>query len=245
MLSMQRLIKVVALVLILTNFASVRAEEAKQRTVTVTGKSSVKLNPDKASLRFAIINLEDKAEKAREKSEVTAKRVLNSVRALGVEEKLMQLESMQIQEEKKYNSKTRTYDFEGYKATRSFVVELHNLDLLADVIAAVVSNGSNELSNVEYGLQDPETAKKAALKDAMVNALAKADLILEPTKSKRGNLIEANELSNNLVGISHRGLASTRMLAMAAADPIAEQDSYAQGQIEIESSVRAVFEILD
>ena len=125
------------------------------------------------------------------------------------------------------------------------MVELHDLDLLAEVIAAVISEGSNELSNVEYGLKKPEAAKKLALKDAMVNAIDKTDLILSASSSKRGKLVEVNELSNNLIGFPRAGRAHPRMLSLASADAVAEKDSYAQGQIEIESSVRVLFEIID
>ncbi|MBT6842396.1 MAG: SIMPL domain-containing protein [Candidatus Melainabacteria bacterium] len=224
---------------------NVQAEEAKDRIVTVTGKSTIKVDPDKATLRFAIVNLEDKAEQAREKNELTAKKVLNSVRALGIDEKLMQLESMQINEEKKYNSKTRTYDFEGYKATRVFVVELHKLDLLSDTIAAVVSNGSNELINVGYGLQEPDIIKKRALKKAMRDAIEKTDLILSTLDAKRGDLVRADELSNNYIGYPQRSNFKTARLMSMSAEAVAEDDSYAQGQIEVEASVKTVFAIIN
>lgn len=224
---------------------TVQAEESKDRLVTVTGKSSIKVDPDKATLRFAITNLEDKAEQAREKNELTAKKVLNSVRALGVDEKLMQLESMRINEEKIYNSKTRTYDFEGYKATRVFVVELHKLDLLSDTIAAVVSNGSNELSNVEYGLQEPDIIKKRALKQAMHDAIDKTDLILSTLNAKRGDLIKADELSNNYIGYPQNNNFKTARLMSMSAEAVAEDDSYAQGQIEVESSIKTIFAIIN
>lgn len=245
MVAMHKLLRVLTLLLLVNSFLAVQAEDSKQRLITVTGKSSLKLDPDKASVSFAIINKEKKAESARKRNETASKRVLNAVRDLGVKEKLLKLESMQIHEEKKYNSKTRTYDFDGYKAARSFVVELHDLDLLAEVIAAVISEGSNELSNVEYGLKKPEAAKKLALKDAMVNAIDKTDLILSASSSKRGKLVEVNELSNNLIGFPRAGRAHPRMLSLASADAVAEKDSYAQGQIEIESSVRVLFEIID
>ncbi|MDA0772504.1 MAG: SIMPL domain-containing protein [Cyanobacteria bacterium] len=238
--------KLICIAVILTILGlSAQAEESKPRQVTVTGKSSIKVDPDKATMRFAIINKENDAEKARQKNELTAKKVLNSVRDLGVDEKQMQLESMQITEEKKYDTKTRTYNFDGYKATRVFVVELHKLDLLAGVIAAVVSNGSNELSNVEYGLQDPATVKKQALKNAMVNAMEKTDLILSPLVSKRGELITVDELSNDFINYPRPNYKSVRMMAMAADAPMAEEDAFAQGQIEVEASIRTVFAIAD
>lgn len=236
--------KLICVVVILTTLGlSTKAEEVKQRQVTVTGKSSIKVDPDKATMRFAIINKEKDAEKARQRNELTAKKVLNSVRELGIDEKQMQLESMQITEEKKYDSKTRTYNFDGYKATRVFVVELYNLELLAGVIAAVVSSGSNELSNVEYGLQDPDVMKKQALKNAMVNAMEKTDLILAPLENKRGELITVDELSNDFINYPRPNYKSVRVMAMAADASVAEEDAFAQGQIEVEASIRAVFSI--
>lgn len=216
------------------------------RQISVTGTSKLETPPDKVTIRFAIITKDKKAERAREINEITSKAVLNSVRNFGVEEKYMQLESLYINEEQKYNPKTQTYDHEGYKATRSFVVELRELNKLAGVIAAVVSHGSNELSGVEYGLIDPLAFRMQALKQATANAGQKADLMLEALKEKRGQTLTVDEVSDNYIGYPYGGFKQARVMALAdSAAPVAEEDSFAAGHITVEASVRAVFSIFD
>lgn len=235
----------VVLVLVV-NFAAVQAHEdhKKPRQISVTGTAKLETAPDKAVIRFAIISKDKKAEKAREANELTSKEVLNSVRELGVEEKYMQLESLYLNEEQKYNPKTQSYDSEGYKATRSFIVELHDLDKLAGIIAAVVSHGSNELSGVEYGLIDPLNFRMQALKQATANAAQKADLMLGSLNEKRGEALNIEEISDNYIPYPHAGFKQARVMAMdASAAPVAEEESFAKGHIEVEASVRVAFAI--
>ncbi len=214
--------------------------------IIVTGKATLQAPPDKATIRFSIITKDKKAEKARETNELTAKEVLNSVREMGVSDRLMQLESLNINEEQKYNAKTQTYEPDGYKASRSFVVELRDLDKLAGVIAAVVSHGSNDLNSVEYGLKDPQALRVQALQQATANAAQKADLMLSAVKQKRGAVISIEEVSDRFIGYPEAGFKRAQTMAvMADAAPIAEPDSFAQGHIEVEGSVRVVFQITE
>lgn len=213
--------------------------------ITVNGKATLQSPPDKATVRFAIITKDKKAEKARTLNELTSKDVLNSVRELGITDQNMQLESLNINEEQKYNPKTQTYESEGYKASRSFVVELRDLDKLAGLIAAVVSHGSNDLNSVQYGLRNPDALRMQALKEATAQAAQKADLMLSSLGEKRGVAINIEEQYNNYAyqegGFKRAGMLMA--MADAAPAPVAEEDAFAQGHIEVEASVRAVFTI--
>lgn len=213
--------------------------------INVTGKASLQSPPDKATIRFAIITEDKKAEKARTANELISKDVLDSVRELGITDQNMQLESLNINEEQKYNPKTQTYESEGYKASRSFVVELRDLDKLAGLIAAVISHGSNDLRSVEYGLRDPDALRMQALKQATAQAAQKADLMLSALGEKRGATISVEEVTNNY-GFQEAGFKRAGMMmamADAAPAPVAEEDAFAQGHIEVEASVKAVFTI--
>ncbi len=241
---MHKFILVISLVSLFSTAALAHDHTPPPRQITVTGKATLQVPPDKATVRFAIITKDKKAEKARETNELISKEVLNSVRELGVTEQNMQLESLNINEEQKYNSKTQTYEADGYKASRSFVVELRDLDKLAGIIAAVISHGSNDLSGVEYGLKDPMALRAQALKEATTHAAEKADLMLAPLGEKRGQVLSIDEVSDRFIGYPETGFRQAKVMSMAAdSAPVAEEDSFAQGHIEVEGSVKVVFAI--
>ncbi len=242
---MHKFIVVFSLILLFSTEVLAHDHTPPPRQITVTGKSTLQVPPDKATVRFAIITKDKKAENARETNELISKEVLNSVRELGVTEQNMQLESLNINEEQKYNSKTQTYEPDGYKASRSFIVELRDLDKLAGVIAAVISHGSNDLSGVEYGLKDPAALRMKALKEATAHAAEKADLMLEPLGEKRGTVLSIDEVTDRYISYPEAGFRQAKVMSMAAdsAPPVAEEDSFAQGHIEVEASVKAVFTI--
>jgi uncharacterized protein YggE len=84
-----------------------------------------------------------------------------------------------------------------------------------------------------------------ALKEATAHAAEKADLMLAPLGEKRGQVLSIDEVSDRFIGYPEAGFKQARVMAMSADStaPIAEEDSFAQGHIEVEASVKAVFTI--
>lgn len=230
-----------SLIAAITLYSSVYAfaEEAtkESRTISVHGEASVKAKPDKATVSFAIISREANAESARKANAETSKKVLNSVRKLGVDEANMRLESLNINEKKEYNGRSKKYELVGFEAVRSFVIELNELDKLAELVATVVQKGSNRLRNVEYGLQDEDSYRIKALRQAVRQAKAKAELLLKPLDEKLGRVQKLNE------GYSQRPVMPYRAFSAMSKMADAEPEAYSQGDLDITATVDAIFAI--
>ncbi len=218
------------------------------RTISVSGTAKLKSAPDKASVRFAIKNVNKAAEKARLENDEIAKKVLNAVRDLGIPEKKIHLENLSIQEEYQYNGKTN--ELKGYAAYRTFNVDIEKLDIgsktlsekIAEVVAAVVSNGSNRLENVQFGLIDQTKLINEAQVIAMKNAREKAENILKAIGAELGKAQTVSE-SSNFEPYPRAYMAKT-MAYDAGNAPESTPESFSEGDLEVSATINASFEVL-
>lgn len=228
----KKFIVLVVAILLSTNASF--ADDEHKRTVSVKGKAKVSAEPDMATVNFSINSYKRTAEKAREANARIANDVLKAVKKLGIKEKDTKLQNLSIDVDKDYDSNKVL----GYEARRSFEVKVNDLDKLPDLIAKVVKKGSNELSNVKYGLDDDSDFRNAALQQATQNAKAKAKLLVNSVDSELGEVMEIKEEYYS------RPVWYGRSMALAdSASGSGTPGAYSAGELEIEASVNVVFEI--
>ncbi len=225
------------------------ATNEEHRTVSVSGTAKLKSAPDKATVRFAIKNVNKVAEKARLENNQVSKNVLNAVRDLGIPENKIHLENLSIQEEYEYNGKTN--ELKGFAAYRTFSVDVERPDIgsktlsekIADLVAAVVSNGSNRLENVQFGLIDQSKLINQAQVIAMKNARDKAENILKAIGAELGKAQTISE-SSNFEPYPRAYMAKTMAFDAGNAAPQSTPESFSEGDLEVSATVNASFEIL-
>lgn len=219
------------------------------RTISVGGTGKLKSAPDKASVKFAIKNVNKAAEKARLENDEIAKKVLNAVRDLGIPEKKIHLENLSIQEEYQYNGKTN--ELKGYAAYRTFSVDIEKPDIasktlsekISEVVAAVVSNGSNRLENVQFGLIDQSKLINEAQVIAMKNARDKAENILKSVGAELGKVQTVSE-SSNFDSYPRPYMMAKTMAFDAGNAAESTPESFSEGDLEVSATINASFEVL-
>jgi uncharacterized protein YggE len=229
--------------------ANCKKDEIK-RSISVSGKSIIQASPDMATIRFAIINTNKDPEKARLANTQIAGVILDAVRAFGISDKKINLESLEIAEDFRYNPKTNANDSLGFKTVRQLRIVLETTtsdskDLsnkLADLVALVVSKGSNQLQSVDFGLVDSSALQEQALNLAVANAMQKAERMLEPLVGvKLGKVITLTEQTHMRPPVFAR--SQNLMLAGAPMAESVDHASFSAGNLEVEANVSAVFQI--
>lgn len=219
--------------------------EPELRLITVEGEASSLVSPDKATVRFSVVSTAKDAAKARKANAKSAESSLKAVRKLKIPEQKIHLESFTIHEDYKYNQAKRENELLGYKARRSFRVELETVDfsadtslseLLAELIAEIFESGSNELDGVEFGLVNSTEHKNKVLKEAVANAKSKATEMLQALDAELGAVQKLSESSSYQP--VRRFASLSKSLAMAAE---ASPEAYSEGDLEIKANVSAQF----
>lgn len=251
---MKKLIFVIALFsLLIPSYAHEQCDHKTDRRINVSGSAVVSSAPDLASISFNIKTENIEVKKAREENARIASDVLNSLRKLGVPESNIETLNLNIHEQKEWDPGQRKSVFKGYMAQRSFKVKIKKSELdektnlsdkVAQVVTAIVENGTNQLNSVQYGLVNDQDLSNKALEQAIINAKDKALLMLAPLGAKLGPVISINESTSRPVPFVRRMATMAYSMDAAESSPMPEPDSFSEGDIEVTSSVNLVFEIL-
>lgn len=216
------------------------AQQAPLRTVSVSGEGLYRVEPDMAVVRFGVVSRSDDPEEARRENASRAAQAMDAVRALGIEERKLRMESLHLQPWREYNNETRRWEEKGFEAVREVVVTVHDLNLLPELVARVVQQGANRLNQVSYELENRNVARNEALVRAVEDARAKAELMASTLGVSLGQVRTISEQQFDFPRPMYR--AEMQIAAsMDAAAP--EPNAFAAGEIEVRTTVNVVFDL--
>lgn len=209
------------------------------RTVTVSGEGTVDVEPDEATVQFAVVTRAETAEEARRQNAEAAESAMNAVRALGIADRKIQLLTLRLDEEWDYQNNQRIR--KGYIARRDVKVTIEDLDLVPRLVAEVVQQGANELNGIQYGLQNREAVEDEALREAVNRAKAKAQLLADALDARLGRVVRIAEGNVSVPQPPPIMYARAEM----AMDQMQESNpgAYAAGEITVRATVTVAFEL--
>lgn len=238
-----RILGVVLLAVLFTSGRSYAQEHHHSqelvRRISVSGEGLVRVQPDMATVRFGVVTIADDPQEAQRLNTEAAARAMNAVRALGVEEKSIQLETLRLQPHREWVDERRRYEEKGFEAVRQVVVVIDNLDKLPELISRVVQEGANRLNEIAYDMKDRDAARNEALTEAVNKARDKASLIARTLGVELGPVEQVNEQNYDYP----RPVFRAELQDAAAKDSLSDADAYAAGEIEVRVSVHTVFTI--
>ena len=168
---------------------------------------------------------------------------MNAVRELGVEEQDIQLEGLQLTPRRVYDPDRRVYDQDGFEALRTVEITVRDLELLPDLIAAVVEEGANQINRIQYGLDDRSSIELEVLARAVQRAAEKASVMAAQVGRSIGQALQMSEQEIS-VPQSRMRVDATEMVAMAK-DEGGNPDAFSAGDIEVRATVSILFSLVD
>jgi hypothetical protein len=217
------------------------ASASPQRTITVSGEGEASAEPDQATVRFAIVSRAESAKAARSDNADAAQSAMNAVRALDIDEGDIQMQSLTLQPQRRYNRQTGETEELGYEATRRIRVEVSDLDRLPDLIARVVEQGANRLDGVQYDIDDRTTVRNEALRKAAEAARGKAELLASTLGASLGPVQQIREQQYSAP--QPRASFSLDAMAVKSSEESGEPEAFAAGRITVEATVQVTFEL--
>ncbi len=219
--------------------ASATAEQpGVERTITVVGKGSVSVTPDKARLSVAVVTRAKRADTAAEENARATDAVLSALEKLIGPDDELRTGRYSLGADYDYVNRAgqRERKLVGYTASNSVIVTTAVLDTVGKLIDAAVAAGANEINGLEFLLSDEADARRRAIAAAGALALAEADSIAKSLGVRRGALLEASTAESSP--------PPRPMMRMAMAAESAGADTpIAPGSIEVTARVNAVFAI--
>jgi uncharacterized protein len=215
-------------------------EATPPRTLSVSATDTVRVTPNRVTVRFAVVTRGQQPEPVRRENAEAAERALNAVRALGIPNRQIQLRSLRIQEDVEYRNGRRVRL--GFIARRDVEVIIDDLDRLPAVVSRVVEEGANEFGGIHYDVRDRRALENEALRRAAARARGKG----EPLASALGTSIRGvHAVSESGTYVPPQPPMYGRAMAMDMAVEMeqGQPDAYAAGEIEVRANVSVTFEI--
>ena len=143
------------------------------RSITVTGSGKVFLTPDMATLSIGVHNEDENAARAVEGNNAQAQSVIEVLLEMGVEEDDIQVSNFNIFAEQRIGQNGGQLST-VYIVDNTIFVTVRDLEILGEIMGAVVEAGANSVFGIQPDIADKtqaiSEARRAAIEDAQIKA---------------------------------------------------------------------------
>lgn len=204
----------------------------------ISAQSSIKANPDVATLQVGVVTKAPTAEAARAENakKMTAAFALLKDKKISAND--YQTSGINLNPDYVYEEK-QPPKIAGYQAVNNLTIKLRNLDQASEVIDALVGAGINQINGPTFTIDDPEALLNKARQDAIKKAAARADIYAQATGLKVQRIVAISENSN--VGMPPVYPMAKMMRMEAAGDAAATP--VAPGQVDLDVTVNVTYEL--
>ena len=203
--------------------------QPERRRMTVTGEGSVSAQPDTVSIQLGVRTESESVLQAEQENASVMNQVIDALIGTGIPRENIKTASFTISP--LYDFVEGEQVFRGYQVINSITVELNDVSKAGLVIDTAVQNGVNQVSSLQFSLQNPEIYYNDALDKALKNAISKATSIaqslqvnLDPTPVK---------ITEQVAELQPR---FQKFAALESTTPIEP------GQLKIRATVKAIFQ---
>ena len=161
------------------NFTNVRAQtDMTNNTLVVSGSASNQTKPDKVTVSLGVETTNNTAQGALTSNSNLMNKVLESLKAAGVQENETSTSTFSITPNYNYSSNNNQGRLIGFTVSNSIQIESSSIESVSKWIDVAVSAGANNVNNIYFSLsnQKSEEIKNSLLKDAIDSAKIKADI---------------------------------------------------------------------
>lgn len=154
-----------------------------QNTISFTGKGEVFIKPDLALITFAVQNEAKTVTEAVAENAKKINAVIDSMKNLGVESKDLKTASFNISPRYEWHEEEVCLSYPcpqgkrvlmGYEVYQSLQVKVRNLEKVGPIIQSATDMGANDVSGLQFTVDDEDEFKNQARKMAIEEAKTKA-----------------------------------------------------------------------
>ena len=224
-----------ALVLALSSCIPSKKES---RTVSVSGKGSVSLEAENATVTLSVLTRGKDVSTVSSENAKKMTAVQDALIQKGIQKDSISTENFSLYQESSYDRGRTVYG--DYVVTNQISIFVKKINLVSDVIDTALKNGANQLSSISYGVNNTELAEKQAKVLAMQQAMESAKVLAGTSGAKLGKVISIVESNENYFPRA-RLLKTSAVNAESFSDTVSTPVS--AGKTTVEVKVDAVFEL--
>lgn len=197
--------------------APLMAQEPAPRTprgpeIAVTGQGEARARPDRALVTVGVQSRAATATAAARDNAEKQRAILDTLRAMGFQNDQITTANYSVYPEMRHDERGQNPEVVAYVVSNTVQVNLRQLERAGQVIDAALAKGANQVHGLNFYLANPDSARRAAIADAVANARADAEAL---ARAAGGSLGQVIEMSTSPIGMPQ---PMFRNRAMAAAN---------------------------
>jgi uncharacterized protein YggE len=229
---------------------AVASESAVARSVSVSGSSAIRVQPDRVVVVFGIETFAKTPSGSQAENAELSRKVLDTIRAHGVKERDIATDHFNLQPE--YEDGYYHRRIVGYWTLNTIAVTLRDVEKLEPVMIAALEAGATSVDGVEFSVTNLRELRDEARELAVKAALEKAQAMATAAGVRLGNVtsISENDWHYGYLGywrISGRQWTNNQNVVQDLATEGAitlEDGSISLGQIVVKAQVGITAEIV-
>ena len=161
------------------------------RTITISAEGKVTVTPDTARLNLSVVTEGKSAEDVQQKNTETMNKVIEFVKSKGVEDRDIKTTGYNLYP--KYDYIEGRQVTAGYSLNQTVEVKVRDLKKVGETITGAVSRGANQVSGVDFFVDDPDKFKAEARARAFEKSRAKAKELAKLARVRLGKIVTFSE----------------------------------------------------
>jgi len=185
---------ILLLVVIISQIVSITKQYKNvddKRIVTISAQGKITAKPDLSTIDTSVVANAFASQDAQNQNTVKTNAVIAFLKSQGILEKDIQTSNYNIYPN--YDYANGKQSITGYTASQSLNVKIRNTNSIGAVLEGIVANGANQVQNVSYSFDNPDSFREQAREQALANAKDKAQKLAKAAGAEIGDLISFNE----------------------------------------------------
>ena len=210
---------------------------AQETTLQVSGSGEVEVSPDRARISFAVETQAETAGEAGQANAALMDRVISQVRATGLEGLRVETSGYQLQPQYR-TGEDRVREIYSYIARNTLQVIVDDVDAVGRLVDTALGAGANRVASLAFELQDGEPHRMEALRRAVDQARAEAQVIASALGMRLGQPVSVQGGAQRPPRGPTLAFARAEMMEDVAATPVEA------GLQTVSASVNVTFRLL-
>lgn len=208
-----------------------------ERTIVVQGQGKVTIKPDIAKVSMGMMANGATVAEAQQKNTEVMNNLVTKLKTLGIESKDIQTNDYNIYPQYDY-TQDKGQVLKGYQVTQSVTVKIRDLTKANQVLALAGEVGANNVSGLQFTVDDRENYKTEARNLALKQVIEKAKGLSQTLGVKMVGIVSYDEFENGTSFPMYKTMTDSFGMGGGAASPQIEA-----GTNEVILNVNVGFEI--
>lgn len=207
---------------------------SERDVITISGTGEAIGTPDIAVINVGMVSEGKTVVKAQTDNTTKMNGLIEALKKLGIDS--VDLQTMDYSIYPKYEYSDGRSNIIGYQVSQSVKVKIRDLDKISSVLDAAGQAEANQVSGVQFSIDDPDILKEEARIEALIDAKTKAQNIAAALGVSLGQVVGFSEDTYSPISSKYYGLSE----GLGGAGELPQVEA---GSLDITSNVNVTFEI--